>query len=235
MTIQRQICTLDRRIHNREGAPMPTASSIGLRLKERRQALKLSLRDLAQRTDVSASFLSQVERGQVNASLDSLRRIAEALEVNLLYFLTEVAEENAVWSNPADTTELSSKAAPTGSTLKAYSPVVRANERPRLIFPDSGVTYELLTPSLTHKMEVICGRLAPGVPNVARALREPTEEWIYVLSGVLAVELETTRGLESYELAAGDTIYFEGRSLRRLACASAEEVQWISVITPPVF
>lgn len=213
---------------------MPSASSIGLRLKERRQALKLSLRELAQRTDVSASFLSQVERGQVNASLDSLRRIAEALDVTLLYFLAEGIEDSAGWNSPANGSE-AALAGEQPDALRAYSPVVRAGERPQLIFPDSGVTYELLTPSLTHKMEVIGGHLAPGVPNVARALREPTEEWIYVLSGILAVELETPRGLEHYELAAGDAIYFEGRALRRLSCASETDVRWISVITPPVF
>ena len=39
---------------------------VGQRIKERRQLLGISLRELANRTELSAAFLSQVERGQAN-------------------------------------------------------------------------------------------------------------------------------------------------------------------------
>lgn len=197
--------------------------SIGLRIQERRAALDLSLRELARRAELTASFLSQVERGQANASIDSLRRIAEALEVPILYFLAE---------HP--TTELATVEESSSSQrpAPAYTPVVRVAERPRLTLPVSGVAYELLTPDLGRKMEAMCGRLAPGTGNVARRLRIPTEEFIYVLSGALLIGLDSGE----YILHAGDTIYFEGQTLRQLACASeTEEAVWISIITPPVF
>lgn len=198
--------------------------SIGLRIQERRTALDLSLRELARRTELTASFLSQVERGQANASIDSLRRIAEALEVPILYFL---AEHPTAGSTPVEPSP-SSPPAP----APAYTPVVRVAERPRLTLPVSGVAYELLTPDLGRKMEAMCGRLAPGTGNVARRLRIPTEEFIYVLSGALLIGLDSGE----YILHAGDTIYFEGPTLRQLACASeTEEAVWISIITPPVF
>ena len=81
-------------------------------------------------------------------------------------------------------------------------------------------------------MEVIMGRIAPGGGNMARPLRQPTEEWIYVLAGVLRIGLDN----EEYLLEPGDSVIFEGAQLKSLGCASAgDDVIWISVITPPVF
>ena len=57
-------------------------------MKHRRNELNLSLRALAEKTDLSAAFLSQIECGKSNPSLNSLQRIAEALQVSLSYFLS---------------------------------------------------------------------------------------------------------------------------------------------------
>ena len=101
-----------------------------------------------------------------------------------------------------------------------------------LLFPDVGASYELLARDLSRKMEAMSGRLAPGTGNIARRLRVPTEEFIYVLSGSLIVAL----GAEKHHLHAGDSIYFEGYDLTELLCGSEDEdAVWISVITPPAF
>jgi len=205
---------------------MATDLRIGLRLKARRQALGLSLRELARRTDLSASFLSQVELDKTNLSLDSMRRIAEALKAPLLSFLSEPAERH-----PAAAPETVG-ACVEDDTINGYSPVVRAGCRPKITLPPSGVTYEMLTRELTRKMEAMCGHLSPGTANVARHLREPTEELIYVLSGSLLVGLID----KEYVLYPGDTIYFCGEQLQKIACASGtEDATWISVLTPAVF
>jgi len=197
-----------------------TGYSLGERLKLRRKELGLSLRELATRTDVTASFLSQVENGKTNMSLDTLRLVAEVLKVPLVYFFSEGKNSN----KPSSLYD--------GSNGNKYNPVVREGHRPRIILPDSGVIYEKLVPDMNRSMEPFFGRLMPGKQNVARALREPTEEFIYVLSGSLLIGLEE----EDYVLNKGDSIYFEGRKLRRLICASEnEEAVWISVISPPVF
>ncbi len=57
-------------------------------MKHRRNELNLSLRALAEKTELSAAFLSQIECGKSNPSLNSLQRIAEALHVSLSYFLS---------------------------------------------------------------------------------------------------------------------------------------------------
>jgi len=201
-------------------------SSVGSRLKHRREAIEISLRKLAQMTDLSASFLSQVERGKANLSLKSLEKIASALEVPLLYFLSE-DPLHATSNTPAS--ESANKDTPQNS---GYNPVVRANCRSKLILPVSGITYELLAPNLGHKMVAITVQLSHGTDNVARRLREPTEEFIYVFSGILLVELDSGE----YYLNPNDSIYFNGNSLRKLACASEnQDALWLSVITPAVF
>lgn len=181
--------------------------NVGQRIRTCREARGISLRDLARRTDLTPQFLSQVELGQANTSIGSLRRIADALKVNLYYFLRD--DDIVAPSQP--------------------TPIVRAGHRARLGSADAAVEYELLTPDLTRKMEIICGAVKPGSGNVVRHTGIATEEWIYVLSGTLAVRLEE----EEYVLHPGDAIYFEGERLRSIECASAEEAQWISVITPP--
>jgi transcriptional regulator with XRE-family HTH domain len=200
---------------------------VGLRLKARREELSISLRKLAQSTGVTASFLSQVENGKANLSLHSLQSLAEALDVPLLYFLADEPSE----SPPQPATTMT-ETAQVPNKQPVFTPLVRSDCRTRWILPDSGVTYELMVPSLGRKMVAICGRLAPGSENVARRLHEPTEEFIYLLSGELLVGLDSGE----YRMQAGDSIYFEGDQLHRLMCASTtEEATWISVLTPAVF
>jgi transcriptional regulator with XRE-family HTH domain len=57
--------------------------ALGAYIRARRVAAGLSLRDLAERTDVSNAYLSQVERGMHEPSLSVLRSVARALGVSL--------------------------------------------------------------------------------------------------------------------------------------------------------
>src|SRR3954463_14732390 len=61
--------------------------SIGPRVKALREAMGLSLRDLAERTSVSAPMLSQVERGETSPTLSVAGRIAGGLELSLSQLL----------------------------------------------------------------------------------------------------------------------------------------------------
>ncbi len=200
-----------------------TYEEIGQRIKKRRLEMDITARELARRTDLSASFISQLERGKTKVSLESLRTIAEQLDVSFLTFLSE--EPHIPLTEPVP-------AANSGRKPEGYDPVVRADARPKLTFPDSGVSYELLTRDLSRSMEALYGRLSPGTGNIARRLRMPTEEFIYVISGSLLVGLKSG----DHTLHAGDTIYFEGEELVQLVCASEDEdAVWLSVITPPAF
>ncbi|MDK2979991.1 MAG: hypothetical protein PWQ55_338 [Chloroflexota bacterium] len=200
---------------------------IGQRIKARREELGFSMRELARRTGLSASFISQVENKRTNVSLDSLRLIAEQLDISIHHFFSEPAQDAAYTTAAAN-----NENDPDAAGEMQYSPIVRAGARPQLHFPDLGVDYELLVKDLTHNMEPIFGRLSPGSGNIARRLRKPTEEFIFVLVGQLLVGLKD----KEYILNPGDSIYFEGNDLNKLTCASEDsDVVWISVITPPAF
>lgn len=54
---------------------------LGRRIRERRKALKMTLKQVAGQTGLTAGFLSQLERHQTSPSLTSLVTIAQALDI----------------------------------------------------------------------------------------------------------------------------------------------------------
>src|SRR3984885_15982919 len=69
---------------SRGGAPPATA---GPRVKAPRDARGFSLRDLAERSGVSAPMLSQVERGETSPTLAVAEKIASGLDLTLSQLL----------------------------------------------------------------------------------------------------------------------------------------------------
>lgn len=61
-------------------------SNIGFSIKKLRKNKKMTLKDVSEKTNLSISFLSQVERSICSVTLESLRKISEALEVSPTYF-----------------------------------------------------------------------------------------------------------------------------------------------------
>ncbi|NMB89820.1 MAG: helix-turn-helix domain-containing protein [Chloroflexi bacterium] len=122
----------------------------------------MSLRTLAKEVGVTASFLSQIERGLADPSLGTLRRIAKVLNVPIFEFLLENHKENIV---------------------------VRRNERIQINLPDSPARYELLTPDLNRQMELFITELDPGSDNISTSLEHPTEECIYILHGTMKIQV----------------------------------------------
>src|SRR4051794_41758861 len=69
--------------------------AIGTRVRALREAMSLSLRDLADRCGVSAPMLSQVERGETSPTLAVAARIADGLDLRLSQLL-RLDEDGAV-------------------------------------------------------------------------------------------------------------------------------------------
>src|SRR3954465_2811748 len=61
--------------------------AVGARVKSLREAMDLSLRDLAHRSGVSAPMLSQVERGDTSPTLAVAQKIASGLDLTLSQLL----------------------------------------------------------------------------------------------------------------------------------------------------
>lgn len=206
---------------------------ISTRLKKKRQQAGISIRELARRTGLTASFISQVENQKANVSLDSLRRISDALGVQILYFLSDFASANGVELRAVSEASITSGGMEEAQNLMdRTTPLIKSHIRARLFLPDAGITYELLTSRLDHKMEAFLGRMKPGTGNVGNKLSIATEEFIFVMSGALKVGI----GDQIYQVEAGDSIYFDGQALTCLASGSdTEETVWLSVVTPPAF
>lgn len=182
------------------------SSVVGARIRDRRKALHLNLNQLAEKTGFTASFISLVERDKTNLSIDSLIKIAEALDVPFFHFTR---------SNASSTTA---------------SPVVRANERVKLTFPKINLVSELLVPNLRGRLEVFVSRGRPKTGNIARVPAHDSEEVIFVMKGRLRVRLYET----NYDLGHGDSISFHVNALRAISVQGTREATWLTAITPPV-
>jgi len=66
------------------------------RLRELRKSNKLTLRNLAEATGLSVSYMSDIERGRTSPSLKTLEALAEALGVSVTVLLTGVETVNTV-------------------------------------------------------------------------------------------------------------------------------------------
>lgn len=67
--------------------------NIGIRLKDLRRLRGISLRSLAKKVGVSASFISQVEQNKCQPSLETLRKVAAVLDVPTGYLLEAGQDE----------------------------------------------------------------------------------------------------------------------------------------------
>lgn len=141
---------------------MVVSQVVGERIRRRRQEQGLTLRELAERINMTAGYLSRVENQQLTPSLDALQAIATALHVPMFFFLDSTASE----------------------------PVVRATARRQLSFPDSHLIYELLTPVGATQMMAVLIRLAPGARRVTPPLAQPNEQMMFVLEGRLRINVD---------------------------------------------
>jgi transcriptional regulator with XRE-family HTH domain len=165
-------------------APDTQAISIGPRVKALREAGGLSLRDLAERSGVSAPMLSQVERGETSPTLAVAARIAAGLDLRLSQLL-RLDEGGSV-------------------------SIVRAAERRRGGSAKRGHAVEILTPPLPgQRAELSRHTLAPGTKTGGPGdppMHEPgSREIALVEAGEVVLHIDG----EAHALAAGDTVTFD--------------------------
>ncbi|WP_432354414.1 helix-turn-helix domain-containing protein [Sporosarcina sp. A2] len=63
---------------------------IGERIRDIRKENKMTLKEVAEQTGFSISFLSQLERGKSSATLESLKKLSLALQVSPAIFFDDV-------------------------------------------------------------------------------------------------------------------------------------------------
>jgi transcriptional regulator with XRE-family HTH domain/mannose-6-phosphate isomerase-like protein (cupin superfamily) len=206
----------------------PHARAIGEKLRAVRQERQMSLRELADKAEISASMLSQIETGKTFPSVRSLYSIASALAVSVDYFFPE--QSNNHGATP-ESLGIGTTGTMTASEMReaklngikdveaaefpldsqSSSPIVHANTRP-IIELKGGVTWSRLTALAESGAEFLEITYKPGSASGANMSHHGGREFGLILEGVLVIEL----GFESYTLHAGDSIIFESATPHRL-------------------
>lgn len=142
------------------------SSNLPKRLRSRRKALGLTLRDVAIEAKLSVGFISQVERGIATPSLTSLVEIARALDL----------DPGALLGVPPKS----------GATIPAA-------QRYAFSLTSSGASYERVsTGDGAMTLNGLLTHFPPGYVS-AETTRHEGEELFYVLSGELELELDGER------------------------------------------
>jgi transcriptional regulator with XRE-family HTH domain len=186
--------------------PLRSTHPLGTRIRALRESMDLSLRDLAERSGVSAPMLSQVERGETSPTLQVATRIAHGLELRLSQLL-RLDEAGAVT-------------------------IVRRDERRTGPPGASGHTYELLTPPLPgQRAELSRHVLAPGAVTGGPGdppMHEPgSRETALVQAGTVVLRCDGAR----HELASGDCVTFDADLPHQFENPGDDEAVLLAVVS----
>lgn len=182
----------------------PLETDLGERLRSIRHRRRATLKEVADRADISESFLSQIERGRVGASIATLQRIAGALGVGV----PDLFEPDGDHARPR---------------------VLRRERRPALAFGVLGRKF-LLTPRPLENLEVFIAELDVAGATADEAYTHgDSEELVVCLEGAIELHLRD----EVHELGSGDSIFYRSSVPHRVVNSGkdAAEVMWI--ISPP--
>lgn len=153
----------------------------GDKIRELRTLKKYSLDELSQRSGVSKSMISKIERKEKMPTLQVAAKISEALDTTLSSLLAE----------PSD------------------SEIVVTRKQDRQVFLDelTGFRRELQSPQRSDpELEFIENRIPPHSTSPAfPPHRKGVEEYIAVTAGTLTARL----GQQEIQLKAGDSLFFQ--------------------------
>ncbi len=74
---------------------------LGLRIRKRRKAMRLTQEELAKKLGLSLSFLGHIERGTRKASVETLVAIANELSMSVDFMLQDSLHEGVLQKTPA--------------------------------------------------------------------------------------------------------------------------------------
>lgn len=189
---------------NRSPSAELETRDLGSRLRQLRQQKGLTIEALSRKSGISVGLLSQLERGQGNPSLATITKVSAALGIQIGSFFPEVVQRRRV---------------------------VRKNERKILEFSGPGLKYELLTPDLTGRIELLWIEVPPLYSGEQHPFVHEGEETGVVLKG----ELEVRVGDEVYHLREGDSITYPCNIPHWTRNPARQKTVLVWAISPPSF
>lgn len=183
---------------------MPSKIELGRRLKRARAVKDMTLKNVEARSGVSATHISQIERGMTSPTVGALQKLAKALEKETVFFLEEVDLEDVSVS---------------GDTLST----VAYSENPRVVFQN-------FTKGIPGgKLRIGQLEAAPSGGTMTSPHTHEGEECGFVMKGTLEVRVED----KSYIVKAGQAIHFNGTRPHSYGNPGQDLVEaiWISSLT----
>lgn len=180
--------------------------NIGKKIKELRKEQGMSIAELARKAELSSGLISQIERNIVTPSIVSLWKIAQSLQVSVGYFFDEDIKD-------------------------ITNPIVKKDERKKILVSNNNAIYELLSPDLNRKIEFLYITIKPGDYSSKDFVTHEGEECGIVIKGRLMVKMKN----REYILEEGDSIYFDSTIPHKYINIGEEVCESIWAMTPPSF
>jgi transcriptional regulator with XRE-family HTH domain len=178
--------------------------SLGPLMRQARKRQQLTLQQVAERSDLSVSYLSQIERNLLTPSVGTLKRIALALDIPTGQLI-----------------------APDSGAPRAMVTVLRKDHRKRVAFPQSNSVYELLMPDFRRRVSALWLTAEAGAQS-GPAQSHEGEDIVIVLQGQLSVEVAE----HWYDLKPGDSICFNSELPHRWSNRRKQVAQAIWISSP---
>jgi transcriptional regulator with XRE-family HTH domain len=182
--------------------PSKTDSSLGARIRDLRQRRGVSAAELAVQAAVSKSLVSQIERGIASPSIDTVRKLASALDVPVFSLFLEDADSEMV---------------------------VRSYRRRSVRYAGTGVTREILSPSVSGRMVMLWVTFPPGEASVLEPVHHVGEECVVVVRGAIEVTLVD----QVVRLETGDSMGFSSDLPHAFRNPGDEPAEVVVAISPP--
>jgi transcriptional regulator with XRE-family HTH domain len=152
--------------------------NVGVRLRELREARKISMRGLATKSGLSANALSMIERGRTSPSVSTLYKIADALDVPITeFFGPQPVKQDVI--------------------------LIKADERTRIPL-SRGVWEGLGGEKFSGRVEPFILTLENGATSGQHMMIHNGYEFVFCLRGQLEYLVEK----QLFKLAAGDSLLF---------------------------
>ncbi len=229
------------------------ARVIGEKLRSVRRQRRISLRELAEQANISASMLSQIETGKAYPSVRSIYNIAAALNLPVDYFFPDHDNATSPESDhkqpqaieAGDDTYTTPSGAMTASELRealmnqsvdaimpeATGPamdvaqILHALARPTIQLK-GGVTWSRLTAAAESNIEFLEITYACGASSGEYLSHHEGREFGLILEGELVLQL----GFKELTLHTGDSIVFDSMTPHRLLNNSNAPVRALWVV-----
>lgn len=180
---------------------------VGNDIRALRKSRGITIKDLSMVLGRSVGWLSQVERGQTIPSINDLSTIAQHFSVNISFFFraaNQRPEERGL--------------------------ILRAADRMALGSGETGLTEELLSPTLGGSFEMIKSTFAPGSDSGGLKAARASEDGGVLVAGRLTLWIDE----QKIDLDTGDSFQFQQRSYGwRNQGREPAVVIW--VVAPPIY